>query len=87
MLRNSDSDGFLEHSEIWKMYGLDHETNKDVPEQKKQEAVLAVFNLFDHNRDGFITMLEWMTGIGEGKQVPDSGCGLGNDFESSVEHT
>jgi Ca2+-binding EF-hand superfamily protein len=62
------------------MYGLDHETNKDTPEQKKQEAVLAVFNLFDHNRDGFITMLEWMTGIGEGKQVPDSGCGLGNDF-------
>jgi len=73
MLRSSDSDGFLEHSEIWKMYGFDHETNKDVPEQTKQEAVLAVFNLFDHNRDGFITMLEWMTATGEGKQIPDSG--------------
>jgi len=69
------------------MYGLDHETNKDVPEQKKQEAVLAVFNLFDHNRDGFITMLEWMTATSEGKQIPDSGCGLGNDLSSSLAYT
>lgn len=74
-LTDSDSDGFLEHSEIWKLYGFDHDSVKDVSEQVKQEAILSVMVAFDHNRDGQITMLEWMTAIGQGVTLPDPGLG------------
>jgi len=75
-LHDFDSDGHWEASEIQRTYGLEDKSNKDVPEQKRQEVVSQVLELYDFNRDGFVTMLEWMTGIGSGKRLPDMGVSL-----------
>lgn len=75
-LHDFDSDGHWESSEIARTYGLEDVSNKDVPEQKRQEVVHQVLEMYDFNRDGFISMLEWMTGIGSGKRLPDMGVSL-----------
>lgn len=76
-LHDFDSDGVWEDSEIRRTYGLEDVSNKDVTEQRKQEVVSRVLELFDTNRDGFISATEWMAGIGRGEVLPDLGVCLG----------
>jgi hypothetical protein len=79
-LHDFDSDGHWEASEIQRTYGVadgSYGLQESVSEQKKQEVVSQVLEMYDFNRDGFVTMLEWMTGIGSGKRLPDMGVCFG----------
>lgn len=75
-LHDYDSSGQWSPDEIWRTYGLDDESAKDVPQEKKTSAVQEVVQLFDKDRDGFISREEWMGGwVKEGKRLPDLGVG------------
>ena len=73
-LHDYDSSGQWSPDEIRRTYGLDDESAKDVPQEKKTSAVQEVVQLFDKDGDGAISREEWMDGwIKEGKRLPDLG--------------
>lgn len=75
-LHDYDSSGQWSPDEIRQTYGLDDESAKDVPQEKKTSGVQEVVQLFDKDGDGAISREEWMDGwIKEGKRLPDLGVG------------
>ena len=75
-LHDYDSSGQWSPEEIRRTYGLDDESAKDVPQEKKTSAVQEIIQLFDKDGDGAISREEWMDGwIKEGKRLPDLGVG------------
>ena len=75
-LHDYDSSGHWSPDEIRRTYGLDDESAKDVPQEKKTSAVQEVVQLFDKDGDGAISREEWMDGwVKEGKRLPDLGVG------------
>lgn len=75
-LHDYDSSGQWSPDEIRRTYGLDDESAKDVPQEKKTSAVQEVVQLFDKDGDGNISREEWMDGwVKEGKRLPDLGVG------------
>ena len=73
LLHDFDSSGDWSHKEVRRLYGLDDESNKDVPEQRKQEAVDTVFKLFDENGNGVIARDEFTRKDAAGIRLPDVG--------------
>ncbi len=75
-LHDYDSSGQWSPDEIRRTYGLDDESAKDVPQEKKTSAIQEVIQLFDKDGDGTISREEWMDGwVKEGKRLPDLGVG------------
>lgn len=75
-LHDYDSSGHWSPDEIRRTYGLDDESAKDVPHERKLSAVQEVLHLFDKDGDGTISREEWMEGwFKEGKRLPDFGVG------------
>lgn len=77
-MHDFDSDGYWEGTEIRRTYGLEDVSNKDVPEEKKQEVVTKVLEMFDTDGNGFIETREWMEGIRNGKKLQDYGVCVGS---------
>ena len=75
-LHDYDSSGHWSPDEIRRTYGLDDESAKDVPQERKTSGVQEVVQLFDKDGDGAISRDEWMDGwVKEGKRLPDLGVG------------
>lgn len=74
-----DYDGSLTWTadEISRTYGLDDESAKDVPEQKRQEVVKGVLEKFDFDGDGMISREEWLEGWERGVRLQDFGVSWG----------
>ena len=72
-MHDFDSDGLWEGTEIRRTYGLEDVSNKDVSEEKKQEVVTRVLEIFDTDGNGYIESREWMEGIRGGKKLQDYG--------------
>lgn len=74
-----DYDGSLTWtaSEISRTYGLDDESAKDVPENKKQEVVRNVLEKFDLDGDGVVSREEWLEGWERGGRLLDFGVSGG----------
>ena len=73
-LHDYDSSGHWSPDEIRRTYGFDDESAKDVPLEKKTNAVQEVIGMFDRDGDGGISREEWMDGwVKEGKRLPDFG--------------
>lgn len=70
-----DYDGSLTWTpaEITRTYGLDDESAKDVPQEKRQEVVKGVLEKFDFDGDGMVTREEWFEGWEKGNRLPDFG--------------
>ena len=80
-LHDYDSSGHWSPDEIRRTYGLDDESAKDVPVEKKINAVNEVIGMFDKDGDGGISREEWMDGwVKDGKRLPDFGVGCHNLF-------
>ena len=73
LLHDFDSSGGWSHAEVRRLYGLDDESNKDVPEARKQEALDTVFRLFDDNGNGVIERDEFTRKDAAGARLPDVG--------------
>jgi hypothetical protein len=90
ILHDYDSSGTWTPEEIRKTYGLNDESNAGVSEEKKQDAVRAVFELFDAGNTGFIDREDWLAGIAAGKRLPDLGFGPGHhgdlEYEYEIHH-
>ncbi|ROW17050.1 hypothetical protein VPNG_01278 [Cytospora leucostoma] len=85
-LHDFNSDGRWEAEDILRTYGLFHDSNKDVTEERKQEIVREVLNLADNNKDGVISKDEFEIFLLEGGTLPDVGTGPGHHGDDEYEY-
>ena len=73
-LHDYDANGHWSREEVRRTYGLDDESAKAVGEEKKQDIVNIVIDIFDKDKDGTVSREEWLSGWrDEGKRLPDFG--------------
>ncbi|MCJ1314044.1 hypothetical protein MMC25_007724 [Agyrium rufum] len=86
-MHDFDESGGWTPDEVRRFYGLDHESNKDVSEAKREEVTREVFRIYDQNKNGIIERGEYMARvIGESKTLPDFGYGPGHHGDDEYEY-
>ncbi|CAM1509955.1 Fc.00g002900.m01.CDS01 [Cosmosporella sp. VM-42] len=85
-LHDYNSDGFWQADEILQTYGLKDESNKNMPQARKDEILEILMKLLDKNGDSVISRDEWNTFIGEGKTLPDLNTGPGHHGDDEYEY-
>jgi len=68
------------------MYGLEHESNKHAPHEKREEVTRKIFAMYDSDKNGFIDKQEWLRGIHRGERLPDFGLGPGHHGDDEYEY-
>lgn len=85
-MHDFDGDDHWEAEEILRTYGLFDESNKKVPQMRRDEITRQVLDLMDKNGDGWITRDEFTTFIASGKTLPDMGTGPGHHGDDEYEY-
>jgi len=86
-LHDYDADGNWESTEIQRTYGLMDESNKHITQERKDQIVDIVLDIFDTNHDGSIQRDEWVDGVEkDGKTLPDVGTGPGHHGDDEYEY-
>lgn len=85
-LHDFDSDGQWEAEEILRTYGLMDESNKDVPQARRDEIAAEALRLLDTNNDNSVSREEWHAFIASGKTLPDMGTGPGHHGDDEYEY-
>ncbi|RYO83258.1 hypothetical protein DL766_002155 [Monosporascus sp. MC13-8B] len=85
-LHDFNSDGFWEPEEILRTYGLMDESNKDVPQSRRDDIQRALMALLDANLDNAITREEFIAFIASGKSLPDMQTGPGHHGDDEYEY-
>ncbi|KAI9772181.1 MAG: hypothetical protein M1835_006286 [Candelina submexicana] len=85
-LHDYDSSGAWTADEILRTYGLEDESQKDVPKEKRDEVVNEIMKLADADHDGQITHAEWMQFNKDGGKLPDFGLGPGHHGDDEYEY-
>ncbi|KAM3066101.1 hypothetical protein ACMFMG_010557 [Clarireedia jacksonii] len=91
-LHDFDGNGFWDQAEILKFYGMEDETAKDVPQEKKDELIREILRLMDTNGNGAVEKDEWdrySTFGGQGGSpglLPDFGLGPGHHWDIEMEY-
>ncbi|KAI5958727.1 uncharacterized protein KGF55_005725 [Candida pseudojiufengensis] len=90
--------GKWDHDDVLNLYGIKHEqiigdgsgmgeNSITITKETQRMVVDSIFQLFDLNNDGTISLEEWLSFHDAGKELPDFGFGQGHhlDFESEYE--
>lgn len=85
-LHDFDNNGVWDQSEILKFYGMEDETAKDVPHEKKVDLLKEILRLMDSNNDGVVEKEEWDRYSGTGGLLPDFGLGPGHHWDIEMEY-
>ncbi|KAI1471034.1 uncharacterized protein F4812DRAFT_164251 [Daldinia caldariorum] len=86
VLHDYDADGQWEAEEILRTYGLMDESNKAVPQSRRDEIQRELLQLLDTNRNGIVTRDEFIAFIESGKTLPDVGTGPGHHGDDEYEY-
>ena len=85
-LHDFDGDGYWDESEILKTYGMEDESAKDVPQEKKDEIINEIMLLMDKNGNKVVERWEWDEYTRAGKELPDFGLGPGHHWDMEMEY-
>jgi len=85
-LHDFNSDGVWTADEVRRLYGLNDESNNNVAQEIKDNAVNEVFSIFDLEKTGQITRNLWLHLIGKGRRLPDFGLGPGHHGDDEYEY-
>ncbi|KAI9672033.1 MAG: hypothetical protein M1829_004577 [Trizodia sp. TS-e1964] len=85
-LHDFDSSSFWTADEILRMYGLEDESNKNVPEEKRTQVVKEIMKLIDADNNAFISQAEWIDFNSKGGRLPDFGLGPGHHGDDEYEY-
>ncbi|KAK3941701.1 calcineurin B-like protein 4 [Diplogelasinospora grovesii] len=86
-LHDFDGDGTWEPQEILRTYGLMDDSNKHVPQERRDEIVREIMRLIDTNGDGLVSRDEFTHFINVGgKTLPDMGTGPGHHGDDEYEY-
>ncbi|THW53024.1 hypothetical protein D6C84_02781 [Aureobasidium pullulans] len=85
-LHDYDSSGTWTPDDIRKTYGLRDESTKDLPEEKKEEVVRKILDLFDKDKSGTVSFAEFLVADAHGIKLPDFGYGPGHHGDDEYEY-
>jgi len=85
-LHDFDESGGWTPDEVRRMYGLEHESLKDVGREKREEVTREVFKSFDVDKDGVVDKEEFLRAIQQGTRLPDFGLGPGHHGDDEYEY-
>ncbi|KAH0366753.1 putative secretory pathway protein, partial [Aureobasidium melanogenum] len=85
-LHDYDSSGTWTPDDIRKTYGLKDESTKDLPDEKKEEVVRKILELFDKDRSGSVSYAEFLIADAHGVKLPDFGYGPGHHGDDEYEY-
>ncbi|TVY33317.1 putative calcium-binding protein [Lachnellula subtilissima] len=86
-LHDFDGNGFWDHQEILKFYGMEDQTAKDVPQSKKDEIIREITKLMDTNNNNIVEREEFMAFVVDRKgALPDFGTGPGHHWDIEMEY-
>ncbi|CAF9940147.1 MAG: hypothetical protein HETSPECPRED_002179 [Heterodermia speciosa] len=85
-LHDYDSSLIWTPDEITRTYGLNDESARDTPDEKRREVIQDVLDRFDRDRDGFITKMEFIDAWREGQRLKDFGLGPGHHGDDEYEY-
>ncbi|KAI9650776.1 hypothetical protein NHQ30_000806 [Ciborinia camelliae] len=85
-LHDFDNNGVWDQGEILKFYGMEDETAKDVPQEKKDNLVREILRLMDNNYNGQVEKEEWDRYSASGGLLPDFGLGPGHHWDMEMEY-
>ncbi|KAG9558752.1 putative secretory pathway protein, partial [Aureobasidium melanogenum] len=85
-LHDYDSSGTWTPDDIRKTYGLKDESTKDLADEKKEEVVRKILDLFDKDRSGSVSYAEFLIADAHGIKLPDFGYGPGHHGDDEYEY-
>ncbi|THY16529.1 hypothetical protein D6D02_03550 [Aureobasidium pullulans] len=85
-LHDYHSSGTWTPDDIRKTYGLRDESTKDLPEEKKEEVVRKILDLFDKDKSGTVSFAEFLVADAHGIKLPDFGYGPGHHGDDEYEY-
>ncbi|KAG9660478.1 putative secretory pathway protein, partial [Aureobasidium melanogenum] len=85
-LHDYDSSGTWTPDDIRKTYGLKDESTKDLSDEKKEEVVRKILDLFDKDRSGSVSYAEFLIADAHGIKLPDFGYGPGHHGDDEYEY-
>ncbi|KAI5250529.1 hypothetical protein E4T47_01329 [Aureobasidium subglaciale] len=85
-LHDYDSSGTWTPDDIRKTYGLKDESTKDLPDEKKEEVVRRILELFDKDKSGTVSYAEFLMSDAHGIKLPDFGYGPGHHGDDEYEY-
>ncbi|KAK6006464.1 hypothetical protein QM012_006874 [Aureobasidium pullulans] len=85
-LHDYDSSGTWTPDDIRKTYGLKDESTKDLADEKKEEVVRKILELFDKDKSGSVSYAEFLIGDAHGIKLPDFGYGPGHHGDDEYEY-
>lgn len=85
-LHDYDSSGVWTYDDIYKTYGLLHESTKHISQDEKDKAVKKVIELYDRDQSGTITFAEYTISEAAGVHLPDFGFGPGHHGDDEYEY-
>ncbi|EZF74507.1 hypothetical protein H105_03844 [Trichophyton soudanense CBS 452.61] len=89
-LHDYDNSGLWTTDEVRRTYGLDDESNAALTEERKQQILREVFNIFDPLKTGVISANDYVRLTQQGKKLPDFGTGPGHhgdmEYEYEIHH-
>jgi hypothetical protein len=86
MLHDFDTDGRWEPEELLRTYGLMDESNKDVPQSRRDDIKETLMGLLDGDGDGVVTRDEFVAFISAGNTLPDLQTGPGHHGDDEYEY-
>jgi hypothetical protein len=85
-LHDFDSTNQWSPDDIRRFYGLYDESTNHISEEKKRDVVNIVIDLFDTDKNGYISKDEFVDGVTAGKTLPDFGLGPGHHGDDEYEY-
>ena len=85
-LHDYDSTGVWTSVDIKRTYGLTDPSTSHISNTKKDMVVQTVLNMFDTNKDGEISLSEFLQKDSENVKLPDFGMGPGHHGDDEYEY-
>lgn len=86
VLHDYNSDGKWQGEELLRTYGLMDESNREVPQQRRDEIVQQLLGLMDTDDDNVVSREEWNAFLASGQTLPDLGTGPGHHGDDEYEY-
>jgi len=85
-LHDYDSTGEWTSEDIKRTYGLLDPSSSHITATKKDMVVNTILHMFDTNKDGIITLSEFVDKDTQGTKLPDFGMGPGHHGDDEYEY-
>jgi hypothetical protein len=85
-MHDYDSTGIWTSVDIKRTYGLEDPSTSHISQTKKDMVVKAVLDMFDIDKDGAISLSEFLLKDSENVKLPDFGMGPGHHGDDEYEY-